>query len=145
MVFVKIGKTPPRSKALLSSPEMLVKYLKPLIGTTFALTRQARTDGSKFRKLITTCLLSQHAPMPADIRDYKIVPPKAKGVPKLRAEYIDTYIVTSFTTYSGLGGTFANVASGSTEVCPPFNTSADADVPIVYVSLPIKLYKKFFS
>ena len=100
MDFVKIGKTPPRSKALLSSPEMLVERLKPLIGTTFTLTRKARTDGSKFRKLVTTCLLSQHAPMPADIRAYKIVPPKAKGVPNLRAEYIDTYIVTSGDAYN---------------------------------------------
>lgn len=43
---------PPRSKALLSSPEMLVERLKPLIGTTFALTGKSRTDGSKFRKLV---------------------------------------------------------------------------------------------
>lgn len=100
MDFVKIGKTPPRSKDLLSPPEALVERLKSLIGTTFILTRQARTDGSKFRKLVTNCLLSQRAPIPADIREYKIIPPKEKGVPKLRAEYIDTYIVTSGDAYN---------------------------------------------
>lgn len=100
MDFVKMGRTPPRSKALLSSPETLVEHLKPLIGSAFTLTRQARTDGSKFRKLVTACLLSQYSPTPAGVRDYRIVPPKGKGVPKFRAEYIDTYIVTSGNAYN---------------------------------------------
>lgn len=100
MDYVRIGKAPPRSKALLSSPDALIERLTPLIGTTFRLTRQTRTDGTNFRKLVTNCLLSQRAPAPADIRDYRIIPPKGKGVPKLRAEYIDTYIVTSGDTYN---------------------------------------------
>jgi hypothetical protein len=94
------GKIPPINKYNLSTCDDLKERLKPLVGQTFPLTRQARTDGSNFRKLITNTLLSAHMPDGANENDYSILPPKGKGVPSFLREYIDTYIITSGDSYN---------------------------------------------
>ncbi len=98
MDYTEISKIPPYSKSAMSSPENLVKRLQELVGTKLTLTGKSRTDGSNFRKLVTKHLLKEFIPEPAD--DYEIVPPKQKGVPSFLREYIDTYIVTTGTSYN---------------------------------------------
>lgn len=98
MDFIEEGKKPPIGKSELTSPEELAKRLQPLIGENFTLTGKVRTDGSNFRKMITEFLLSTY--MPEAATDYDIVPPKQKGVPSFLREYIDTYIVTTGTSYN---------------------------------------------
>jgi len=98
MDYVEIGKIPPRSKSVMSSPQELVDRLQGLVGTKMQLTGKSRTDGSNFRKLITEHLLSNYIPEAAT--EYEIVPPKQKGVPAFLREYIDTYIVTTGAAYN---------------------------------------------
>ena len=62
------------------------------------MTGKSRTDGSNFRKIVTNQLLSINMPDAAE--EYEIVPPKQKGVPSFLREYIDTYIVTTGTSYN---------------------------------------------
>lgn len=92
---------PPISKDALTPPEELCKRLSSLIGKKFPLSGKTRTDGSKMRKLIECTLISEGGlPAPAPEGTYQIVPPKAKGVPKIRLEFIDSYIVTSGKSYN---------------------------------------------
>lgn len=98
MDYIEIGKIPPYSKSAMSTPENLVQRLQGLIGTKLTLTGKSRTDGSNFRKLVTEYLLRAFVPEAAD--DYEIVPPKQKGVPSFLREYIDTYIVTTGSSYN---------------------------------------------
>ena len=98
MDYIEIGKIPPYSKSAMSTPENLVQRLQGLIGTKLTLTGKSRTDGSNFRKLVTEYLLRAFVPKAAD--DYEIVPPKQKGVPSFLREYIDTYIVTTGSSYN---------------------------------------------
>ena len=78
MDYVEIGKVPPNSKSVMSSPKNLAERLQKLIGAEFTLTGKPRTDGSNFRKLVTEHLLKEYIPEPAE--KYEIVPPKQKGV-----------------------------------------------------------------
>lgn len=96
----KIFKLPPKSVALLTSPIELAKKLSVLIDTTFKITGKTRTDGSNIRKLIASTLEEMKLPEPAERENYEIVPPKGKGVPKITREFIDTYIVTSGSSYN---------------------------------------------
>lgn len=98
MDYIEIGKIPPYSKYVISTPENLAQRLQGLIGTKLVLTGKARTDGSNFRKLVTEYLLKEFIPEAAD--EYEIVPYKQKGVPSFLREYIDTYIVTTGTSYN---------------------------------------------
>lgn len=98
MDYVAEGKKPPKCKNAISNPERLIENLKPLIGQKIPMTGKSRTDGSNFRKIITNQLLANYMPEEAD--DYQIVPPKQKGVPTFLREYIDTYIVTTGTSYN---------------------------------------------
>lgn len=98
MDYIEEGKKPPKGKEKLTSAEELAKRLQALVGETFVLTGKVRTDGSNFRKMITEFLLKSYMPEAAD--DYEIVPPKQKGVPSFLREYIDTYIVTTGTSYN---------------------------------------------
>lgn len=98
MDYIEEGKKPPKCKNEISTPEELVKNLKPLIGRRIAMTGKSRTDGSNFRKIITNHLLANYMPEAAD--EYEIVPPKQKGVPAFLREYIDTYIVTTGNSYN---------------------------------------------
>jgi len=93
-------KTPPRSVKMLTSPDILVKYLSELLGKPFNLTGKTRTDGSNLRKLIADTLEKHPLPDLAALGQYEIVPPKGKGVPKIKREFIDTYLVTSGSSYN---------------------------------------------
>lgn len=98
MDYIEEGKKPPKCKNVVSTPEELVEKLKPLIGQAIPMTGKSRTDGSNFRKIITNHLLSSYMPEAAE--EYEIVPPKQKGVPAFLREYIDTYIVTTGSSYN---------------------------------------------
>jgi hypothetical protein len=93
-------KTPPKSAKTLTDSETLVHYFSELVGIPFALTGKTRTDGSNIRKMIASVLEKHPLPELADIGLFEIVPPKRKGVPKIAREFIDTYIVTSGTSYN---------------------------------------------
>lgn len=98
MDYIEEAKKPPKNKSNMSEPKDIVTRLKPLIGQDFILSGKPRTDGSNFRKLVTECLLKEYMPLPAE--EYEIVPPKQKGVPTFLREYIDTYVVTTGTSYN---------------------------------------------
>ena len=93
-------KIPPKGKADLTPPELLVERLRVLIATPFKLTRKSRTDGSNIRKLVAQTLQSHPLPPSSFPGSYTIVPPKQKGVPSIIREYIDTYIVTTGDSYN---------------------------------------------
>ncbi|MCV6590827.1 MAG: hypothetical protein OIF57_17670 [Marinobacterium sp.] len=92
-------KFPPAHKAALTAPEILAQQLAPLIGTKFNLVKKPKTDGANLRKLVSTTL-SSSSPAPAKKCNFSVVPPKAKGVPRVLLEYIDTYLVTSGDSYN---------------------------------------------
>ncbi len=87
----------PLSKDSVLSCEDLCNALQPLIGQHFTLTGTPRTYGSKLRKLVISRLLPL---TPKTSSSYKKIPPKGKGVPRLLAQLIDTYIVTSGDNYN---------------------------------------------
>ncbi len=91
-------KKPPKDKSFLTSLPDLAKKLEPLINTEFKLTGKSRTDGSNIRKLIADKLINSNPPLHAEKNSYEVVPPK--GVPKILLEYVDTYIVTTGTSYN---------------------------------------------
>jgi len=93
-------KVPPRSKDLLTSPEEIANRLSCLIGHPFELTYKSRTDGSNVRKLVARTLSGGPLPESALKDSYSIMPPKGKGVPKILLEYLDTYIVTTGSSYN---------------------------------------------
>lgn len=93
-------KTPPKSSKMLTSSDTLAQYFSELIGRPFILTGKTRTDGSNIRKLIASVLEKYVLPQIAEIPEFEVVPPKGKGIPKIKREFIDTYIVTSNDTYN---------------------------------------------
>lgn len=91
---------PPKDpRKILSSKELIV-CLKNLIGKSFKITGKPRTDGSTIRKLVTECLVKYSTCTAAKPTDYEIIPPRKKGLPRLIGELLDTYIVTSGTSYN---------------------------------------------
>lgn len=96
----EILKQPPASKTSLTSPEELAEKLRVLINRPFKITGKARTDGSNVRKLVASVLASDSPPDTAPKGAYQVVPPRKKGVPKILLEYVDTYIVTTGSTYN---------------------------------------------
>ncbi len=93
-------KFPPQYKSELTPPIEIAQKLNVLIGQPFNLTKKSRTDGSNIRKLIGSILIENNFPEPCKKSDFKIIPPKAKGVPKILLEYVDSYIVTSGHMYN---------------------------------------------
>jgi hypothetical protein len=92
---------PPASKDDLSSGDEIARLLAPLLGKPFGLTGKTRTDGSNLRKTVARVLEeSAHLPTPAADGAWRIVPPKGKGVPRLLRQFVDTYLVTSGTSYN---------------------------------------------
>lgn len=91
-------KVPPANKSELSKPEILAEKLSNLVGQTFQLTGKSRTDGSNVRKLVAATLLAKTPPTGASKNTFEVIPPK--GVPKILLEYVDTYIVTSGSSYN---------------------------------------------
>ncbi len=98
MDYIEESKIPPKQKGMVSSPSKLLNHLKPLIGTKLQLTGKSKTDGSNFRKIVVNQLLGAYRPEASD--EYEIVPLKGKGVPSFLREYIDTYLVTTGTSYN---------------------------------------------
>jgi hypothetical protein len=94
----KLFKIPPASRADLTPPDQLVNRLRELIGRSFTLTGKSRTDGSKLRNMLSELLLQHALPPPAE--SYSILPPKAKGVPRIRRKLLDTYIATTGINYN---------------------------------------------
>jgi hypothetical protein len=87
---------PPASKNDLSSGGDLAKRLAVLVGKPFALTRVTKTDGANLRKTVARVLEeSGRLPTPAIDGEWRILPPKGKGIPRLLREFADTSIVTS--------------------------------------------------
>lgn len=91
---------PPKGKCDLTPPDKLARRLRCLIDQSFPLSGKTRTDGSKLRKLVAETLAKGQLPPPAGDADWRPVPPKGKGVPRLLREFIDTYIVTSGDSYN---------------------------------------------
>ena len=89
---------PPENKALLTSNTDLATKLECLIGISFKLTGKSRTDGSNLRKLVGKVLLEGEHPAGAAEDSYEVVHPK--GTPKILLEYIDTYIITTGSSYN---------------------------------------------
>lgn len=89
----------PISKDNVLSAAELVKKLATLIGEDFKLSNNPRTNGSKLRKLISTTLDDPQKSV-ALKDDYEVLPKKGKGVPRLLAELVDTYIVTTGHSYN---------------------------------------------
>lgn len=90
---------PPFSKSSVLSNEELVEVLSPLIGMPFVLTKKTRTDGATLRKLITP-ILERETQKTAETTDCKILTQKGKGIPKLFAQLVDTYLITSGDSYN---------------------------------------------
>ncbi len=93
-------KTPPKSVKMLTDSETLAKNFFELVGKPFNLTGKTRTDGSNIRKLVASTLEKNPLPELAESEQFEIVPPKRKGIPKITREFIDTYIITSGTSYN---------------------------------------------
>ena len=92
---------PPSRKNALSSGRQLARRLSILLGKPFRLTGKTRTDGSNLRKRVAEALSqSGGLPRPAIDGTWRILPPKKKGVPRLLREFVDTYIVTSGSSYN---------------------------------------------
>lgn len=91
---------PPIAKVALSSPSLIVERLKPLIGHGFPLTGKPRTDGTALRHLIARTLDGFPLPPPAPDATYEVVPPKRKGVPRMAREFVETYLITTGTSYN---------------------------------------------
>ena len=91
---------PPIYKAHLTPPDEIASRLQSLIGTPFKLTGKTRTDGSNMRKLVAQTFAEFSLPKPCPRSSYSIIPPKAKGLPRILLEYVDTYIVTKGNTYN---------------------------------------------
>ena len=91
---------PPVSKRSLTPPAILAERLWGLVGESFELTGKTRTDGSNARKLVAETLLRFPLPDPCPHSSYRIIPIGGKGIPRIVLEYLDTYIVTTGSTYN---------------------------------------------
>lgn len=92
---------PPARITELTSGDRIARRLAVLLGKPFGLTGKTRTDGSNLRKSIARVLEeSGDLPLAAADGSWRILPPKKKGVPRLLREFVDTYIVTSGTSYN---------------------------------------------
>jgi hypothetical protein len=99
--MINAMRIPPASKDQLTVGERIAKRLAVLIGKPFRLSGKTRTDGSNLRKAVGQVLeASKRLPAPAEDSAWRIVPPKRKGVPRLLREFVDTYIVTSGSSYN---------------------------------------------
>lgn len=90
---------PPENISEVLSGQELADKLYPLIGKTFSLTGNPRTNGSALRKVIAKHLDDGSIKI-ADKCDFEIIPLKKKGVPKLLACLADSYIVTTGNSYN---------------------------------------------
>lgn len=96
-------KIPPISPEAITSGEEIACRLEKLISRKFCFApgkNKARTDGSNLRKMVSEVVSNFTLPAAAHKDDYTIIPPKAKGVTKIRREWIDTFMVTTGSSYN---------------------------------------------
>ena len=88
---------PPSNPQDLTPGAVIAKRLETLVGKPFKLTGKSRTDGSNIRKAVMACL----EPFCYSKNDKSsIISMAEKGVPKLKREMIDTYVVTTGNSYN---------------------------------------------
>lgn len=75
---------------------ILVERLSPLLGKKFHLTGKSRTDGSNLRKMV----IQQLEKYDYEVEGTPDCVCARKGVPKIKRELIDTYIVTTGSSYN---------------------------------------------
>lgn len=82
----------PLSPANLTPGPVIAERLAPLIGAKLRLTGKTRTDGSNLRKMIERqlSLYSEYDHDEPVVR----MPEKKKGVPRIKGELLDSYMVT---------------------------------------------------
>lgn len=90
---------PPASSVPFSGRK-IATALASLINRRFPLTPQARTNGSKMRKLIGDTLTKRYSLPAAALEEYTIVPERKKGVPRLLQFCLDSYIITTESSYN---------------------------------------------
>lgn len=93
-------KIPPETKAKLSTGQQLADRLTGILGQSFKLVGENKTDGANLRKLVTKTLEGFDLPSPSSVGSWECIIPRKKGVPKLLREFIDTYKVTSGDPYN---------------------------------------------
>lgn len=91
---------PPKNPRDVMSANDLALCLKKIIGKAIKISGKPRTDGATIRKLVTDCISDYSSCEAAKESEYEIIPPRGKGIPRLLLELVDTYIVTSGTTYN---------------------------------------------
>lgn len=92
-------KKAPFSKDSVLDNASLANVLQALVNQPFVLTGKSRTDGATLRKAISNLFVGKDIALAED-NQYKIVPDKGKGVPKMLALLLDSYIVTSGDSYN---------------------------------------------
>ena len=90
---------PPKSKSAVIGGAELAEALRVLVNRSFPLTDKPRTNGSTLRKMIEELFADNHLEM-ATADDYKVIPYKKKGIPRLLNILSDSYIVTSGDNYN---------------------------------------------
>lgn len=92
-------KKAPISKDSVLDNAALVKVLQALVNQPFILTGKSRIDGATLRKAISNLFIGKDIALAED-NQYKVVPEKGKGIPKMLALLLDSYIVTSGDSYN---------------------------------------------
>lgn len=90
----------PRDKNSLKNNEELIKIFSSLIGIDFVLTGKTRTDGANLRMLIFNTLMNNKKYDLLSEDEYEILTDKAKGLPRILPEFLDTYIITNNKDYN---------------------------------------------
>lgn len=91
---------PPKNPKDVISSNDLASCLQNLIGKPIKLTGKPRTDGATIRKMVTDCLSVYSTCKASKDTDYETISPRGKGIPRILLELVDTYIITSGTTYN---------------------------------------------
>lgn len=91
---------PPIAKEALTSAPTIAARLQSLVGQPFPLTGKTRTDGTALRHLAARTLDAFPLPAPSPEGHYQVVPPKRKGVPRMLREFVETYLITTGTSYN---------------------------------------------
>src|ERR1700730_1095032 len=85
---------PPASPTMLTPRPQLAIQLGSLLGQKHTITGVTKSDGSALRRLVSSILLPT-LPPPAPPSSYHFsTPPRAKGMVRIRREWLDTYMVT---------------------------------------------------
>ena len=96
---VELLKRAPASKETVINNVSLAETLGELIGQPFILSGKPRTDGAKLRNMISQLFLGKDIDI-ASTEQYEVIPPKAKGVPRMLLLLLDSYIVTTGRSYN---------------------------------------------